>query len=390
MKMVKIKECQKFNVRRSIPRALLIGCALLLLYSPSDGWAEENWDSFENFTQSTKTYADDGKTRDFYQVLDDVLADFEYDIKNGNVRGLKDVAIRDIAASENIPRSFHQHIELLITEKVIQNSRTRMIQCLPCRSTQATLSNNSMVIKSAKHDPSEMSRIAQLNQIESFMDIAFSYQPSGIMLSIYIVDAETSSVKWSRSYNSETSRATAFRRGVDYNQLAEGRMSESYEATVMYKPTLYYLYQRNLSGYTGTISAGLRVVERYDNRTKEVGFEANYTRETSDLVGSNAGADKTIYKGFNTTLLFVHAWNFIGPLENFNKVRGSFYTGVGFTYTSGFLGGLVRTGYEWRLGRHWAVSANLGYRPPATAFLSGEPIGKIRGFETGLGISLLL
>ena len=79
-------------------------------------------------------------------------------------------------------------------------------------------------------------------------------------------------------------------------------------------------------------------------------------------------------------------------------MRGSIFAGIGGTFASGsnpsgsqtatVLGGLVRAGYEWRLAKHWAVSANLGYRPSATPFLStGVATTPLSGVEFGVGIS---
>jgi hypothetical protein len=156
---------------------------------------------------------------------------------------------------------------------------------------------------------------------------------------------------------------------------------------------VYYLYEKNVSGYTGCVGFGFRMMERYDNRKKEVGFETNYLKDASSLVGNSASSTSTttknLYSGFNLTLLFMHSWNLIGAEENFNQVRGNIFVGLGGTYASGFLGGLLRTGYEWRLGKHWAVSGNLGYRPSATAFLQDTAVGKVSGVEFGIGINAL-
>ncbi|MGE0614422.1 MAG: hypothetical protein AB7P04_02180 [Bacteriovoracia bacterium] len=345
-------------------------------------------------TQSTFAPAadKDQKTRNFYQVLEDVMGDFEYDLKNGQVRGVKDVSIRAIATSENVPPSFKRQLEILLTERVIKNTQSRVIQCLPCQSKKATLSGDNVVISSNEHNAVELARLAKIHGIASYMDVAFSYQPTGLLLSIAIMDAENSAILWSRSYNSETSRAEAFRRGVDYTQVDEARRKESYEPTTQYRPTLYYLFEKDISSYSGMLGLGFRMVERYDNRKKEVGFEINYLLSTSTLTGGSATATTTpsVYGGFNVTMLFVHAWNFIGDLENYNKPRGSISVGLGGTYSSGFLGALLRTGYEWRLGKHWAVTAILGYRPPSTAFISGSEAGSVSGLEFGVGISALL
>ena len=88
-------------------------------------------------------------------------------------------------------------------------------------------------------------------------------------------------------------------------------------------------------------------------------------------------------------MLFVHAFNFIGAEENYNRIRGSLVLGIGGTFTSGYLGGLIRAGWEWRLAKHWAISTVLGYRPSATAFLPGIESKTVSGIEFGLGVSAL-
>ncbi len=342
-------------------------------------------------TQSAGT-PEAGGFRNFYEVLDDLLGDFEYDLKNGQVAGLKDLAIRNIATSENIPASFKQHLELVVTERVLRTSTgTRMIQCLPCRSKRTTMNGDQVVITSPETNPGELSRIAKLSGIQHFMDLAFSYQPTGMVLSMTNTDPESGAVIWSRSYNSETSRASAFRRGVDYTQAEDSRKQSEYLPTLQYRVALSYLFEPNSSpnGVTGCLAAGFRMMERYDNRKKEVGFEADYIKAASSLGGtmSQAEAATNIWGGLNLTLLFVHAWNFIGPEENYNQARGSVFAAVGGTYASGYLGGLIRGGYEWRLAKHWAVSAQLGYRPTAARFVSGTSAGQVSGLEYGATIS---
>jgi hypothetical protein len=335
--------------------------------------------------------------RNFYDVLEDVMGDFEFHLKNGEVTGLQNLAIRNIALSENVPSSFKNHIELLLTERILRNTKTKVLQCLPCRSKRTTLNGDQVVIVSPDTNPAELTRIAREIGIEHFMDVAFSYQQSGMVMSLLITQPDSGSMVWSRSYNSETSRAAAFRRGTDYSQTDEARKSNEYTPTLQYRGTAYYMFQPNMNGLSGCLGVGFSMVERYDNRKKEVGFELDYFKDASTLVGGTAAADATdpdndnIYGGFNLTLLFKHTWNFIGEEENFNKPRGGLTLGVGGTYSSGYLAGIVRAGWEWRLGKHFAISANLGLRPPATAFVGTfETEGKsIIGPEFGLGISLL-
>ncbi|HUP55946.1 MAG TPA: hypothetical protein VM598_00735 [Bdellovibrionota bacterium] len=331
----------------------------------------------------------DGNQRNFYEVLEDVLGDFEYDLKNGAVTGLKDLSIRNIATSENIPASFKSHLELLVTERVLRNAKTRMIQCLPCKARKTTLSGDQVTISSPDTNPAELARIAKLTGISNFMDIAFGYQPTGIVLSMYIVEPESGAIIWSRSYNSETSRAAAYRKGVDFSQVDEARKQTEYQPVVQYRATVYYLFEPNVEGTTGVLGFGFRMMERYDNRKKEVGFELDYLLQSSSIVGGTDDTTTSLYSGLNLTLLFMHAWNLIGTEENFNLVRSSLFIGVGGTYASGFLGALVRTGFEWRLGKHYAVTPTVGYRPASTAFVGGTSVGSVGGVEFGLGISML-
>jgi hypothetical protein len=327
--------------------------------------------------------------RNFYEVLEDLLGDFEFDIKNGQIAGLKDVSLRNIALSENIPPSFKSHLELVITEKILKNSRTKVIQCLPCRAKRTMLNGDQVVITSPETNPAELSRIAKLSGIEHFVDATFTYQPTGMVLSMFITHAESGAIVWSRSYNSETSRASAYRRGVDFSQVDDARRMTEYQPMVQYRLTSYYLFEKNVTGTTGCLGLGLRMVERYDNRHKEVGFELDYLKDASSLVNSTASSTDNLYNGINLTLLFMHSWNLIGNEENYNLVRGNVFVGIGGTYTSGFLGGLIRTGYEWRLAKHWAVSTVLGYRPKSTAFLGTSAGQAVSGPEFGLGINYL-
>jgi hypothetical protein len=336
-------------------------------------------------------YSPGDPERNFYEVLQDVLDDFEYDLKNGNVSGLKDVSIRNIAISENIPPSFKSHLELLITEKILKNAKTRVLQCLPCKARKTTLSGDQVQISSPDTNPNELARIAKIAGIQHYMDLAFSYQPSGIVLSMYTTDPDTSAVVWSRSYNSETSRASAFRRGVDFNQIDEARKETEYSPLLQSRLILYYLFEPNLPSQTGCLALGYRLVERYDNRKKEVGFELDYLADAATIVNKSGASSTDIYTafGFNLTLLFTHAWNLIGEEENYNQIRQSIFAGIGGTYASGYLAGLVRVGYELRFAKHFGASLNLGFRPNATAFIGGTSSGTIGGVEYGLGINVM-
>ena len=331
-------------------------------------------------------------SRNFYQVLDEVLADFEYDLKSGQVVGLKDLAIRNIATSENVPPSFKSHLELLITERILKNTKARIVHCAACRSKKTTINGENMVISAPENNVTEMQRIAKMDGISNFMDVAYAYQPGGMILSLQISDVDTGTTLWSRSYNSQTTRATAQRRGVDYQELEDAKTKMEYQPTITTKPTLYTVMAPKAgSGYATALGFGVRMTERYDNRTKEVGFEMNYYSDIASLTGQPSAKNDTsnIYAGFNLTMLFVHGWSVYGNEDNYNKARGMIFGGIGGTYASGFLGGLIRGGYEWRLARHWSVTTFLGYRPQGTLVISGTTTAPLSGAEGGIGVGFV-
>lgn len=330
--------------------------------------------------------------RNFYEVLEELLGDFESDLRNGEVKGTRDLSIRNLSTSENIPGSFKQHLELAVTERILRVAKgTKLIQCLPCRAKRTTLTGDQMTISSPESNPAEMARIAKMSGISHFMDLAFSYQPTGMVLSFTTIDPETGTIVWSRSYNSETSRTAALKRGVDLAETDPTRRESEYQPSLQYRVGISYLFEPNATpnSATGCLVPSFRLVERYDNRRKEVGFEVNYHYAASLLGGTMTDAEKVsnIWGGINGTLLFVHAWNFLGGEENFNHVRGSAFGAIGGTYASGYLGGLVRAGYEWRLAKHWAVSTTLGYRPQATRFVGTTSYGAVTGWEYGISIA---
>ena len=180
--------------------------------------------------------------------------------------------------------------------------------------------------------------------------------------------------------------AAAFRRGVDYNQIDESKEIRCTPA-IQHRLILYYLEPNTPPPQAVSLSdiewSNVTTIEK----KKEVGFEANYMMDASTIVNGAGAATENLYKAFglNLTLVFLHTWNLFGEEENYNKVRGSIFVGLGGTYASGFLGGLVRTGYEWRLGRHYSASFILGYRRTAGAFISETHPGAREVSQYGLG-----
>jgi hypothetical protein len=342
---------------------------------------------------ATNARAENLKERNFYQVLQDLLSDFEFDLKGGKVSGIRDLAVRNIVMSENVPPSFKNHLELVVAEKVLAATKTRMVQCLPCRSRRAVLGNDQVRIVTPENNPQELARIAKMNGIQNFMDVAFSYQNTSMMLSLTVNDAETGSVLWSRSYDSETSRTSSARKGVDPESIERTLRENEYVPTKQWRVGLAYFNIPDVTERSSCLSLGGRFVERYDQKRKEVGLDLSTFIDTAGFSGETKATTATdngtrIASSLNLTMLFMHAWNFFGSEENYNRMRGTAFIGVGGTYAPSFLGGLIRTGYEWRLAKHWAVNLNVGYRPTATTKMNGTST-TVSGVEFGFGVSAL-
>jgi hypothetical protein len=334
--------------------------------------------------------------RPFHEALDDTLSDFEFDLKADAVKGMKDISIRNLATSEKVPNSFRDQLAPLITERIIRSTKARVLQCLACKARKTSIKRDKkgedrFVISTPGADPDTLKELAKANGIRHFMDGVFTYQPTGIVLSLTIYDIEQGMVVWTKSYNSETSRAAARRRGFDLTHVEGVRRVTEYTPSLQYRASISYLFEPNIEGTSGCLAFGFRMSERYANRKNEIGFEIDYFKDSSTLLHtptSTGGTANNLYSGFNATMLFVHAWNLIGDEEDFNRVRANLTASVGGTYTAGFLGALVRGTWEWRLGKHFAVNVVAGYRPASSAFLSSE--GKsVSGIEGGAGINLL-
>ena len=71
--------------------------------------------------------------RRFHQVLNELLAEFGYDVKQGQIKSLKNVAIRKVTVSDTLPLSYRNYVELLVAERIRENSEIRIISCVTCK-----------------------------------------------------------------------------------------------------------------------------------------------------------------------------------------------------------------------------------------------------------------
>ena len=66
--------------------------------------------------------------RRFHEVLDELLAEFGYDVRQGSLgKSIQNIAIRKVTLGETIPGSYKTYLGSLITERIQANSSTKII-----------------------------------------------------------------------------------------------------------------------------------------------------------------------------------------------------------------------------------------------------------------------
>lgn len=127
--------------------------------------------------------------------LTKMISDFEVDLKSKKVLGLKDLAIRKVSASSGATLADRSRLEMLVTEKIIEIARTRVIHCVACNALSEDPS-------AKKKNAAELARIIKLTGIRSFMAIHYSEQKNDSSLSFAISNASDGKQLWSKTYHS--------------------------------------------------------------------------------------------------------------------------------------------------------------------------------------------
>lgn len=320
--------------------------------------------------------------RRFHEVLDELLAEFGYDVKTGQIAGLKNLAIRKVEVSDAIPSTYKKYMELLISERIRENSKIRIISCIPCQSKTSRLIDGKIVITSPTTNVGELKTTAERLGVDNFMDIVLVYHSTHMVLAFQIFKPDTNELIWSRSYNSETIRSRFQKLAIDYSQVEKSRPGEDYQPEY-----------RILAGFGGgglpnvagdkrdqsMLSLHLRSTEKFNNRKTEFGmlFSAymtlasiisEYPKEegtgtdtpTTDSQNSNQSdviePAQPVPFTFALGIFGIYAQNFLGSLESYNKIRQGLHAAIGIFLTSGYLAPTIKVGWDVYFGRNFAVS----------------------------------
>lgn len=347
--------------------------------------------------------ASNKQVRQFHEVLNDLLTEFSYDVKQGQINGLKNLAIRRVSVSDALPSTYEQYVELLVTERIRENARVRMINCVSCKTKSSTLVDGKLMISSPSTNIQKMDEAAQQLNIENFMDVILVYHTTHMVLAFSVFNTTTKEEVWSRTYNSETLRSRYQKLAVDMSQIEKSRATTEYTPEYKFLLGLGGSRLPNVAGEErdkSFIGIHLRTVEKFDNRHVDFGLLTSMWLNTSTFLkaypseGANTTEETAAYEGEQRPIAYkyvlglhaLYARNFIGEVESYDRVRHGAHVGLGAIISTGYLAPSVRVGWDAYFGRRWVLSLQGQYVTDST-ILVGKTYQKTEG---GIGGDLSL
>ncbi len=345
------------------------------------------------------------KVRRFQTVLDELLAEFGYDVKLGQLKELKNLAIRRVEVSDALPDTYRDYLKFLAAERIRDNANVPILNCIPCTSRTSKMVEGKIVITSPITDANELRTAAERLGIENFMDIILIYHTTHMVLAVQIFKNSTNELVWTRTYNSETIKSRYQKLAIDYSQVAKSRVSDEYKPDYRLLIGLGGAYIPNLSGSTNDntmLSLQFRGTERFDHRRTEFGMllsiqatlsklMANYptTGAAVDLPNTKAAAptEPAPYK-YSLGLYALYAHNFLGVVESYDQIRQGITLGLGATLAMSYLAPTARIGWDMYFGRRFVVSVSGIYVAPSKILVDGTFVSTTGGPGADVIISL--
>ena len=329
--------------------------------------------------------------RRFHQVLDELLAEFGYDVKKGQIKGLKNVAIRKVTVSDTLPRSYTSYVELLAAERIRENSQVRLITCVSCKSKTSRVADGKLIITSPTTNLADMERAAEIMGIDYFIDIVLVYHTTHMVLAFQAFNTDTKEMTWARTYNSETIKSRFQKLAVDYSQVEKSRPGEDYQPDFRYLLGLGGASVPNVTDSSDDNSFAvfhIRGTEKFDNRHNEFGLILELYQSTNALLsdyptsGSTEATEETTeetttevtLEPFTTAigLYGVYAHNFLGTLESYNQTRYGVNAAAGILLASSYLAPTLRFGVDTYFGRAFGITASILYVTGSKILVNNE------------------
>lgn len=339
--------------------------------------------------QGYESVAPNNEVRQFHEVLNDLLSEFAYDVKQGQINGLKNLSIRRVDISDTLPKTYEQYTELLVTERIRENSKIKLINCVPCKSKTSTMVEGKLIITSPLTSVQKMDEAANQLGIENYMDVVLVYHTTHMVLAFNIFSTQTKELVWARTYNSETIRSRYQKMAVDFNQIDKSRTSDEYVPD--YK-ILIGLSGSNLPNVAGGereksfLGIHIRSVEKFDNRRFDFGLLTSAYMSTAKFLktypseGNSATSSSTSYSGSARPLPYnyalgiqaITAFNFVGDVEVYDRIRHGIHFGLGGILSTGYLAPTARLGWDTYFGRRFVVTLSAQYIAESTILVKGD------------------
>lgn len=332
--------------------------------------------------------ASSSDVRQFHDVLNDLLSEFTYDVKQGQVNGLKNLSIRRVDISDTLPRTYEQYVELLVSERLRENSKVKLLNCVPCKSKSSTMVEGKLMITSPLTNLQRMDEAANQIGIENFMDVVLVYHTTHMVLAFNVFNTQSKELTWARTYNSETLRSNYQRMAVDFNQVDKSRNSDVYVPEYKIMLGVGGAQLPNVAGNErdkSFLGVHIRALEKFDNRRLDFGLSTSIWTNTSEFLKAypsegTSSASTTTYTGKRRPLpykylLGVHgllARNFVGSVEIYDKIRHGVHLGVGGVASKGYLAPSIRAGYDLYLGRRFVASFDAHYITQSSILVGTE------------------
>ena len=347
--------------------------------------------------------------RRFHEVLDEILAEFGYDIKMGEIKGLSNMAIRKVRVSQAIPRTYEEYIETLLAERIRENSKVRMIACVPCKTRTSSLVDGKIMITSPATNMAKLDSAAAMLGINFFMDAVLVYHTTHMVLAVDVFNTQTKELVWARSYNSETIKSRYQKLAIDYSQVARSRPGEDYEPEYRTMIGIGAGVLPNLSTNNrddSMLNLQIRGTEKFSNRKNEFGMllsifqtskstlsdyptEENSPPEGDSPTSTPSPTPSTPQpKAYNTALAIygIYSRVMVGSVESYNEVRHGLNVGLGGLFATGYIAPVFRGAWDIFLGRRFVTSAGLDFVGSSSVVVKGKSIPT----QGGLGGHVLL
>ncbi len=348
--------------------------------------------------------------RRFHEVLDELLAEFGYDIKLGQIKGLSNLSFRKVRVSKSIPRTYEDYLEMLLTERIRENSQIRMLICVPCKTRTAALVEGKLMVTSPATNIGRLESAAAMLGIEHFMDAVLVYHTTHMVLAVNIFHAKTKELLWARTYNSETIKSRYQKLAVDYSQVAKAHSGEDYVPDYRFLFGLGGGAVPNVGGTSADstmLNLQIRATEKFNNRKTEFGMLLSLYQATSALVQeypskkgtgsanedppetkevSTGPEPKPFEKALGIYGLYSHT--FLGAVESYNNIRHGLNAGAGIMLANGYFAPTARAGWDIFMGRRFSTNLGAIYIGQSSILLEDKIVTTTGGFGGDLVISL--